>query len=117
MIPSFSSLLFLRNLPSSPSHASPALARHWLLTIDVSVMPLVGLVLDVSGGDGDSSSLLLRSLVDLRVVNELGGSGLGGEMLATGVQRNEKFKGQRREGEEGRGRQTYVMAAVRVVFP
>lgn len=48
--------------------------------IDVSVMPLGGLVLDMGSRDGDSSSLLLRSLVDLGVVNELS-SRLGREVL------------------------------------
>src|SRR6185295_1902552 len=34
-------------------------------TVDVRVMALVGLVLDVRGGDGDPALLLLRSVVDL----------------------------------------------------
>lgn len=56
--------------------------------VDVSVMSLLGLVLDVGGRDGDTSGLLLGGLVDLVVVLELGtstasqglgdGSGQGG---------------------------------------
>lgn len=47
----------------------------------MSVMPLVGLVLDMGSRDGDSSSLLLGSLVDLGVIDELGRSGLFSKVL------------------------------------
>ena len=40
--------------------------------IDVRVMALVGLVLDVRGGDGDAARLLFRRLVDLVVGGEFG---------------------------------------------
>ena len=52
-------------------------------TVDVAVVPVVGLVLDVSRVDGDTTGLLLRCLVDLTVVGELGGT-LGGEDLGDG---------------------------------
>ena len=43
----------------------------------MSVMSLLGLVLDVSGRDGDTSGLLFGGLVDLVVVLELGTSAAG----------------------------------------
>lgn len=45
--------------------------------VDVSVMSVLGLVLNVSGRDGDTSGLLLGGLVDLVVVLELGTSAAG----------------------------------------
>src|ERR1051326_686451 len=40
--------------------------------VDVRVVPLVGLVLDVRGGDGDAARFLFRRLVDLVAGGELG---------------------------------------------
>ena len=41
-------------------------------TVNVAVVTGSGLILDVSRVDGDTTSLLLGSLVDLVVVGELG---------------------------------------------
>ena len=40
--------------------------------VDVRVMPLVGLILDVRGGDGNAARLLFRRLVDLVIGRVLG---------------------------------------------
>src|SRR5581483_11594866 len=45
--------------------------------IDVRVMALVGLILDVSGSDGDAARLLFRRLVDLVIGRVLGLTLLG----------------------------------------
>lgn len=47
----------------------------------MSVVTLISFVLDVSGRDGDTTGLFLRSLVDLVVVHKGGGTVLGGEGL------------------------------------
>jgi len=41
-------------------------------TVDMAIVPVVGLVLDVSGVDSDTASLFFRSLVDFGVADELG---------------------------------------------
>ena len=48
--------------------------------VNVSVVTVGGFTLDMSRVDGDTTGLLLRCLVDLTVVGELGGA-LGGENL------------------------------------
>lgn len=50
-------------------------------TVDVGIVPVLGLVLDVSGGDGNSTSLLLGCLVDLVVVGEGGRAVLARKVL------------------------------------
>ena len=40
-------------------------------TVNVTVVSVVGLVLDVCGVDGDTTGLLLRRFVNLRIVGEL----------------------------------------------
>ena len=45
--------------------------------VDVSIVAVVGLVLDVGGGDGDTTLALLRRLVDGAVLEELGVALLG----------------------------------------
>ena len=40
-------------------------------TVNVTVVPVVGLVLDVSRVDGDTASTLLRRFVNISVVGEL----------------------------------------------
>src|SRR5580693_9044999 len=49
-------------------------------TVDVGVMPLVGLVFDVGGGNGDAARFLFRRLVDL-VVGRIGRLALLGQYL------------------------------------
>jgi hypothetical protein len=51
--------------------------------VDVGVMPVVGGVLDVCGGDGDTTLALLRSLVDGAIL-EVGGVALFGLTLGDG---------------------------------
>lgn len=46
-------------------------------TVDVTVMPLTGLVLDMGCVDSDTTSFLFWSLVDLRVVDECRIAALG----------------------------------------
>jgi hypothetical protein len=45
--------------------------------VDVGIVAGVGLVLDVGGGDGDTTLALLRRLVDGTVLEELGVALLG----------------------------------------
>jgi hypothetical protein len=45
--------------------------------VDVGIVAVVGLVLDVGGGDGDTTLALLRRLVDGAVLEELGVALLG----------------------------------------
>jgi hypothetical protein len=45
--------------------------------VDVGIVAVVGLVLDVGGGDGDTTLALLRCLVDGAVFEELGVALLG----------------------------------------
>ena len=40
--------------------------------VNMGVMALVGLVLNMGGIDGDAALALLRSLIDVGIVNELG---------------------------------------------
>jgi hypothetical protein len=42
--------------------------------VDVTVVTLGGLIFDCGGVDGDTSGFFLRSLVDVAVLDELGGS-------------------------------------------
>ena len=44
--------------------------------VNVSVMPVSRLVFDVCRVDGDTTSFLLRSFVDLVIASELGSTGL-----------------------------------------
>lgn len=44
--------------------------------VNVTVMPVVGLVLDVGRVDGDTTGTLFGSLVDVAVVGELSASSL-----------------------------------------
>jgi hypothetical protein len=41
-------------------------------TVDVGIMPIVGGIFDVCGGDGDTAFALLRGLVDCAVLEEAG---------------------------------------------
>lgn len=41
-------------------------------TVNVAVVPRIGLVLDVSRVDGDTTSLFFRRLINLSIVRELG---------------------------------------------
>jgi len=41
-------------------------------TVDVAIVPVLGLVLDVSGVDSDTTSLFFRNLVDFGAAGELG---------------------------------------------
>ena len=44
--------------------------------VNVTIVPVGGLVLDVCGVNGDTTSTLFRSLVNIAVVGELGASSL-----------------------------------------
>ena len=56
-------------------------------TVDMGVVPLVGLVLHMRGRDGDAARLLFRRLVDLVIGGELGTALLGQHLGDRGRQR------------------------------
>ena len=85
--------------------------------VNVRVVSLVGLVLDVGGSDRDSSGSLLRGLVNHGVVDELVGSRLGSKVLAVKVVWRLRDQSTAGEAVPKTDMGTYVMAAVRVVFP
>src|SRR5262249_24296335 len=56
-------------------------------TVDMSVVPLAGLILHVGGRDSDAARFLFRRLVDLVIGGELGTAALGQHLGNRGRQR------------------------------
>lgn len=67
----------LLNLSAEGKGAGESLTVSVSGTVDVTVVPVLGLILDVRRVDSDTTSTFLRGLVNVSVVGELSASTLG----------------------------------------